>query len=101
MGWPFDSSPPDTLTGVVPSRQVAPALEEVDCTAFFAEHEVLVVHQLRRGKAVVQLDQVEVLRPDPCGVVSLTGCVAGQRVDVRQDLLHPSSGVGGQDGRRT
>ena len=24
MGWPFDSRPPDTLTGVLPVRQVAP-----------------------------------------------------------------------------
>jgi hypothetical protein len=24
MGWPFDCRPPDTFTGVVPSRQVAP-----------------------------------------------------------------------------
>src|SRR5436305_891492 len=24
IGWPFDSRPPDTLTGVVPSRQEAP-----------------------------------------------------------------------------
>ena len=24
IGWPFDCRPPDTLTGVVPSRHVAP-----------------------------------------------------------------------------
>ena len=24
IGWPLDSSPPDTFTGVFPSRQVAP-----------------------------------------------------------------------------
>ena len=28
MGWPLDSSPPETLTGVVPSRQVAPELKK-------------------------------------------------------------------------
>ena len=33
IGWPFDSRPPDTLTGVVPSRHVAPGLEEVDRAA--------------------------------------------------------------------
>ena len=28
IGWPLDSSPPDTFTGVVPSRQVAPELKK-------------------------------------------------------------------------
>ena len=28
MGWPLDSSPPDTFTGMEPSRQVAPELKK-------------------------------------------------------------------------
>ena len=28
IGWPLDSRPPDTFTGVVPSRQVAPELKK-------------------------------------------------------------------------
>ena len=62
IGWPLDSRPPETLTGVVPSRQVAPDLKKSTAPPSLAEHEVVVVDQLGRGEAVVQLDQVEVLR---------------------------------------
>src|SRR5581483_2297745 len=41
-----------------------PGLEEVDRPAFLAQHEVVVVDELGGGEAVVQLDEVEVLRPD-------------------------------------
>src|SRR5689334_4285665 len=37
-------------------------LEEVDRAALGAQHEVVVVHELRGREAVVQLDEVEVLR---------------------------------------
>ena len=33
IGWPFDSRPPDTFTGVVPSRHGRARLEEVDGAA--------------------------------------------------------------------
>ena len=71
IGWPLDSRPPETLTGVLPSRQVAPAVEEVGRAALLAQHQVVVVDQLGGGEAVVQLDQVEVLRADAGLLVGL------------------------------
>src|SRR5581483_2592737 len=70
-------------------RAVPPAgagLEEVDRPTLLAEHAVVVVDELGGGEAVVQLDEVEVLRPDAGGLVGLGGGVAGQRVDVGEDL---------------
>ena len=71
IGWPFDSRPPDTFTGVVPSRHGGAGLEEVDGAALGAQHEVVVVDQLGGGEAVVQLDQVEVLGADAGLLVGL------------------------------
>ena len=39
-------------------------LEEVDRAALLAQHEVVVVHELGGGEAVVQLDEVEVVGAD-------------------------------------
>ncbi len=61
-------------------------LEEVDRTALGAEHQVVVVHELGRREAVVQLDQVEVGRRDAGDVVRLLRRPPGQRVDVGQHL---------------
>ena len=63
-GWPLDCRPPETLTGVLPSRQVRAGVEEVGGAAGLAQAEVVVVHELGGGEAVVQLDQVEVGRAD-------------------------------------
>jgi len=63
IGWPFDSRPPDTLTGVEPSRQVA-RTGKVDGTALGTQAEVVVVHELSGGEAVVQLDEIEILGAD-------------------------------------
>ena len=100
IGWPFDCSPPDTLTG---RRAVAPrgaGVEEVDGAALLAEHQVVVVHELGGGEAVVQLDEVEVLRADAGLLVRLLGGVAGERVDVGEDLAGLLVRVGGEDRRR-
>ena len=51
--------------------------------------EVVVVHELGGGEAVVQLDEVEVLGADAGLLVGLLGGVAGERVDVGQDLAAP------------
>ena len=73
IGWPFDSQ----AAGHVHRRlAVAPrgaAVEEVDGAALLAEHEVVVVHELGGGEAVVQLDEVEVLRADAGLLVGLLG----------------------------
>ena len=61
MGWPFDCRPPDTFTGSRPFAPRCARLEEVDGTTGLAEHQVVVVHELGRGEAVVQLDEVEIL----------------------------------------
>ncbi len=61
-------------------RAVAPRcrrVEEVDRAALLAQHEVVVVHELRGGEAVVQLDEIEVGRPDPRGLVGLLRRVVG------------------------
>src|SRR6185437_9767847 len=51
----------DRCGAVTPGRT---RVEEVGGAALFAEHQVVVVHQLGGGEAVVQLDQVEVGRSD-------------------------------------
>ena len=71
IGWPFDSRPPDTLTGVLPSRHVAPDSEEVGGAALLAQAEVVVVHELGGREAVVQLDEVEVVGADAGLLVGL------------------------------
>ena len=46
-------------------RTVAPrgaGFEELDRSTWRAEHEIVVVHQLRCGEAIVQLDEVEIGR---------------------------------------
>jgi hypothetical protein len=48
------------LTGVEPSRQVAPDSKRVDGAAGFAQHEVVVVDQLGGGEAVMELDEIEI-----------------------------------------
>ena len=100
IGWPFDSRPPDTLTGVVPSRHVAPDSKKSTAPPSLAQPEVVVVHELGGGEAVVQLDEVEVLGPDAGLLVRLLGGVAGERVDVREDLARLLPRVGGEHRRR-
>ena len=51
--------------------------------------QVVVVDELGGGEAVVQLDQVEVLGADAGLLVGLRGGVAGERVDVGEDLAAP------------
>ena len=46
-----------------PSRHVAPDSKKSTALALGAQHEVVVVHQLGGGEAVVQLDEVEVVGP--------------------------------------
>src|SRR5262245_62135064 len=58
----------DRLPAVAPRGA---RLEVVDRAALLAEHEVVVVHELRGGEAVVQFDEVEVLGPDPRLLVGL------------------------------
>ena len=72
IGWPLDSRPPETLTGVVAVAPGRAGVEEVDRAALLAQHQVVVVHELGGGEAVVQLDQVEVLGPDAGLLVGLT-----------------------------
>src|SRR6201999_2489267 len=61
-------------------------VEEVDRATFLAQHQVVVVHQLGGGEAVVQFDQVEVVGADAGLLVGLLGGVAGEGVDVGEDL---------------
>ena len=74
-----------------------PAVEEVDRAALLAQHEVVVVHELGGREAVVQLDEVEVLGTDAGLLVGLRGRVAGQGVDVGQDLAGLLPRVGRED----
>ncbi len=53
--------------------------------------------QFGGGEAVVQLDQVEVLRRDAGGLVGLVGGLPGKRVDVELDRAAVDVGVTGQD----
>jgi len=97
IGWPFDSRPPDTLTGrgaVTPGR---PGLEKVDGTALGTQAEVVVVHELSGGEAVVQLDEIEILGADAGELIGLRGGVAGQGVDVGEHLAALLPGVGGEN----
>lgn len=84
-GCPFDSRPPDTLTGMLPSRRVAPELKKSTAPPS-SQHQVVVVHQLGGGEAVVQLYQVEVARADARLLVGDLHRVASERVDVGQHL---------------
>jgi len=63
-GWPFDSRPPETLTGMRPPSAVLTLVDQLARLAVLAQAQVLVVQDLRRGEAVVQLDQADVARPD-------------------------------------
>ena len=100
IGWPLDSRPPDTLTGVLPSRHGRAGQEEVGRAALLAQPEVVVVDELGGGEAVVQLDEVEVVGPDAGLLVGLLGGVLGQRVDVGEDLAGLLPRVGREDRRR-
>src|SRR5207249_2987212 len=59
-------------------------VEEADGVPGRAQHQVVVVHELGGGEAVVQLDQVEVGGVDPATLVGLAGGVASEGVEVRQ-----------------
>ena len=79
IGWPFDCRPPDTLTGVLPSRHGAPERKKSAAPPSSQRLEVVVVHELGGGEAVVQLDEVEVVGADAGLLVRLLG---GVRVSV-------------------
>src|SRR5438270_406868 len=74
----------------------SPRLEEVDGPALLAQHQVVVVDQLGRREAVVELDQVEVVGTDAGLLVGLLGRVAGESVDVGQDLARLLPRIGGE-----
>src|SRR5690606_41792834 len=57
-------------------------VDEVTGPARLAQPQVVVVDQLRGGEAVVQLHQIEVVRPQSRFLVGRIGGVAGERVDV-------------------
>jgi len=52
----------DGRGAVTPGR---PGLEKVDGTALGTQAEVVVVHELSGGEAVVQLDEIEILGAEP------------------------------------
>ena len=63
-GWPFERSPPETFTGDATAVRRLALVDHAARLALAAETEVLVVQQLGGREAVVQLDQVEVVRTD-------------------------------------
>ena len=71
-------------------------LEEVDRPALLAQHEVVVVDELGGGEAVVELDQIEILRSHAGLLVGLLGGHARQGVDVGQDLTRLLPRVAGE-----
>ncbi len=74
-------------------------VEEVGRAALFAQTEVVVVHELGGGEAVVQLDEVEIRRTDTGLLVGLLGRVLRQLVDVGQHLARLFVRVGREDRR--
>src|ERR1700685_361771 len=64
-----------------------PAVDELPRAAWLAEPEIVVVKQLGRGKAVVECDEVKVLRPDARAGVGLVGGVAGKGIHVGPEDL--------------
>ncbi len=75
-------------------------VEEVGRTARLAQTEVVVVQQLGRSEAVVQLDEVEVGGADARHLVRLAGCVAGARIDIGEHVAAVDIGIGGEHRRR-
>src|SRR5579875_1981933 len=76
------------------------AVEEIDRPAGLAEHQVVVVDQLCGGETVVELDEIEVLRADAGSLVGLARTVAGDGVDVGEDLAALFPRIGGEDRSR-
>src|SRR5689334_6015740 len=48
---------------------VVAVIDELGRLALLAEAKTLIGDQLVLGEAVVQLDDVEIIRPDPCGLI--------------------------------
>ncbi len=80
----------DESTGHVHRRgavtERSPGVDEVACATPLTQPQVVVVDQFGRGKAVVQLDQVEVLGADAGLLVGLAGGIASEGVHVWLDL---------------
>ena len=64
-GWPFESRPPETFTGIRPPCAVCALVDHPAGLAVLAQAEVLVVQDLGGREAVVQLDEVESSGPMP------------------------------------
>ena len=68
-GWPFASSPPDGIDRNVAADQRTAFSGPFGAHAAGDEPEVLAVDDLGHGKAVVKLDEVDVLGVHACGLV--------------------------------
>ena len=65
--------------------------------AFAAELQVLVVQELSRREAVMQLDLAKVFRTDACLLISLFCGDAGDSVDIEHRRVARRVGVRGED----
>ena len=72
-GWPFEISPPEGLTTRPSRRRWSPRLRPDVALALLGQPERLVGDQLVGAEAVVQLDHVDVVGPEPRLVVGLLG----------------------------
>src|SRR6202045_3070228 len=77
-----------------PASPRAPLVDELAGVTGLAQLQIVVVDQLRGREAVVQLDEVEVLRVDAGDVVRLGRGLAGERVDIGLDLIGVRPRVG-------
>src|SRR5215472_14689775 len=78
----FGEQPAGSIHWNPSAKTRLPGIDEASRVAFLAEAEILVVHDLRRGKAIVQLYEVDVVRPKPCHLVGILRGHASNSIEV-------------------
>ena len=78
-----------------PERHIA-VVDQPSRVAVPAQPEVLVVEDLGGGEAVVEFDEIHILRPEAGHLVGRGRSLAGAGVDIRHDQVAFLPGVGGE-----